>query len=305
MKVSGRIEAISKEAEHNAPSGWYLARLGGQDILVQVGMTVGKIGETVEVECVGSKIGLKAQSITKIDSTSITAHNDYTSLYNECKEIIERTKKSIWDLGKRLLDVETSYGKGTIQRLAKDLHVSDSYLYNSIRVAEKYPTVEKFHAVENLPIEKIVKSTVEKPRSSGKTVSTNVPAPLPVNPSATPQELEQAYKGHQKTPLPKEDSQPERQMRFILETVKGLPAWTSQDPITIDEKTYHADFLVGNRLVIEVDSDLHNPDKDCERDKALAKAGYETRRFNTVQIQIVHDFLMKLTAPVLSEVVAQ
>jgi hypothetical protein len=289
LKVTGKIEAIAKEGEHGVPAGWHLVRVGGQDVLFQLGMSPGKVGDGVLVECVGSKIGLKAISVERTTG-DITTSKDYASLCNDCKEINRRIKKSLadsvigtWELGRRILDFDPKYGDGTITRLAADLSVSVRYLYYCKETAEAYETKADLQRdleakiARGAKLESFTdfrKTLVEKPRSppSDRAGYASTPAGLPVNPSATPQELVDAYRIEPK-PLPEAGgSGPEVIMHQFLGRLK-IP-YTSEVPMEREDgKPAKADFVIANNLILENTNDLHESEKDIPRDKGLAGNG--------------------------------
>jgi very-short-patch-repair endonuclease len=302
LSVSGKVEKVSKvgERELGLVAGIYLVTIAGQDIRFPEGLHV-RPGDNVTVQTVRSKDGALAQSVEKIDSTDITAHNDYAGLLAECKTIVERAKKSAedfvkanWELGRRLVGAETTYGEGTVQKLADDLGVSKTYLYNCIGVAEKYKepiTFTKFHSVENLTWKGLVKSTVNHPRSAQPVIKESATPSLPHNEPATPQELVEAYRtGPPKGPDTK-DTGPELQLRYILENLKDFPSFVTQLPVETKNKPRVPDVLVLSQLDIEADSKFHDPDDDKERDEDLRSVGIETLRLNSVRIQVAHDVI--------------
>jgi very-short-patch-repair endonuclease len=86
-------------------------------------------------------------------------------------------------------------------------------------------------------------------------------------------------------------------MRRILNTLhidhlseEPIPVETARGPIT-----YIADFLIGS-LIVEVDSALHDPDRDQERDAALRKASYDVLRFPDSQVAAAYDLIIQLEA---------
>ena len=304
MNIQGKVETTSKEGELGAPQGYYWIKLADMDILVSITMNV-KVGEQLSIEAINTNLGLRAQRIEKIDSQ---AKSDYQSLVTECKGIVERAKRSAedfikanWELGKRLLDVETVYGEGTISKLAKDLTVDPSHIYHCIRFAEKHPQFSAtkispiLDRIQNLTWRDIRKSLAEPRKSTSLPDTIPVSVPLPSNPSATPAELRHAYDPSRK-PLPTEGNEPARFFREIL-TWLEIPH-TSEKELHVNTergpRTYHADFFA-NHTVLEVDSSAyHDPDKDAQRDKDILTLGFETERFLDTDIAITHKTLSRL-----------
>lgn len=79
----------------------------------------------------------------------------------------------------------------------------------------------------------------------------------------------------------------ESYVQFVLENRK-IP-FKAQVPIeTVDDKYFIADFLLGNKLILEVDGKYHNTEeqkqKDERRTQILNKAGYDVLRITNEQI---------------------
>jgi len=56
---------------------------------------------------------------------------------------------------------------------------------------------------------------------------------------------------------------------------------------------YRVDYLVDNYLVVDLDSDLHNPKKDAVRDKYLEKMGYVVLRITINDLVAAPELLIK------------
>ena len=306
MNIQGKVETTSKEGELGAPQGYYWIKLADMDILISITMTV-KVGEQLSIEAINTNLGLRAQRIEKIDSPEA---GDYSKLVSECKEIISRFKKSaeetaraIWDLGKRIEKVETQYGQGTVKKLSTDLEIHERQLYYCIQFAEKYPRFdlvsrdfEHRSKSDTFPAWTQIRSSLAEPRKStslptGKPTALPTPSQLPINPPATPGEIRHAY-APERAPLPTEGNKPARLFREILNWLQINHISEEELHVTTEHgpRTYHADFLVG-RHILEVDSELHDPDRDEQRDKDLKTLGYDTVRFRDTEIQAAHKLL--------------
>lgn len=117
---------------------------------------------------------------------------------------------------------------------------------------------------------------------------------LPSNPAATPEELLKAYDPRRK-PLPRSESKPALQCREILTWLKWDFVSEKEFNVTTERgpRTYIADFFAYHRI-LEVDSELHDPDKDEQRDKDLLTLGFKTERFLDTDIAITHKTLSRL-----------
>jgi len=226
---------------------------------------------------------------------------DYDTLLIQCKALVGEAKehakryvKDYWQVGKLLLEVPSKYGDGTMLRLARDLNKNKSELYACREFAEKEPDFGAFEArfstsrkfEMGLPPWSEIRKGLYEPRKP-----TSLPTALPINPSATPDELRRAYDPRREPP-PTSESKPALMFREILNWLqinhiseKELHVTTEHGP-----RTYHADFLVG-RHILEVDSELHDPDRDEQRDKDLKTLGYDTVRFRDTEIQAAHKLL--------------
>jgi len=248
-------------------------------------------------------------SLQKIESA------DYDQLLARCKPLVASAKqhatdcvKDNWELGKQLLNVETTYGEGTISKLAKDLTVHPSHLYKCIQFAEQLP---QFSAIKISPIldrvENLTWTEIRKrlgePRKSAA-LPTKLPTALPINPPATPEELRHAYDPRREPP-PKSESKPALLFREIL-TWLQIPHVSEKEIQVSTERgsrTYIADFFAYHRI-LEVDSELHDPDKDEQRDKDLLTLGFKTERFLDTDIAITHKTLSRLREIIAIEKVA-
>lgn len=303
--VEGEVEAISKEGQIGAGAGHCWVKLkNGETYLANVLQTVSlKEGQHIKFTYqAGGGAGLAAQ-ITQILPTEEATFSGYEGVVNRCRELITQAKrtaldfiKSRWALGKELLDVPRKYGEGTITKLAADLGVKEKLLYDCMKFAERYPQFE-VRELEKLG-DSLAWRSMRRQFSSADENSTGN---LPSNPTATPDELVEAYDPKRK-PLPRSETKPELQMRSILEEL-GIKH-VSQEPITAETKrgptVYMADFVIKHNLILEVDSPLHKPDRDQERDEALRKAGYHTIRFESKQIESAFNLINRLKRAVAS-----
>jgi hypothetical protein len=308
VKVDGEVEAVSREGELGAPGGhvWIKLKENSQTYLapITVAATIRK-GQQVVLQCVESHLGLKVQSVAAPAKTE-----GYEALLERCQNIVAQTRRSAldyikanWELGKELVNIPREQGEATVKRLAADLAVSYGQLYHCMKFAEKFPEFKAVErqfvpSVQNLTWRGLRASLYEKRQVAKGKESTGEPKQLPSNPAATAEELVEAYRPERK-PLPRSESKPALQMRHILNilhidhvTEEPIPVEGARGPIT-----YIADFLIGT-LIVEVDSSLHDPDSDQERDEALRKANYAVLRFPDSQVAAAYDLIIQLETTV-------
>lgn len=303
MKVDGEVEAVSREGELGAPGGhvWIKLKENSQTYLapITVAATVRK-GQQVVLECVQSHFGLKVQSVAapgKTEGSQAIVSAPALTIEQLAERILELKAKCKQALAQGLLDFKWIVGKeisvarvqqdsATFRSLGEQTGIDFTDLARCVQFYQKYPN--KDYGV--LPWRKVI---ADLPASK------ELLRPLPVNAPATPEELVEAYRPERK-PLPRSESKPALQMRRIL-NILHIDHVTEQ-PIPVEGAqgrpiTYIADFLIGT-LIVEVDSALHDPDKDQERDAALRKANYDVLRFPDSQVAAAYDLIIQLETTV-------
>lgn len=279
--VQGEIEAVSKENEFAAgPRFCWVKLKDGDSYLANVLQTIAlKPGEPIKFTCQQSRGGLQIVQILTSEEHEVSG---YDGLLSRCRELVAQAKhsgvefiKASWRLGKEISKIPRERGEGTIKKLAEDLDVGFDYLYRCIRLVERFPDADAnfMTVIKSLTWRELTGPAEKKPETSA----------LPVNPSATPAELVESYNTERKRP-PTSGGKPELQTFSLLVKELNLNI-LYQQPVTIPAgkghhpQSYILDFCNSAKTIdIEIDSDLHNPDDDAERDKNLKKIGIHTVR---------------------------
>ena len=286
--VQGEIEAISKENELQAgPNFCWLKLKNGQTFLANVLQAATlKVGEPIKFTYQESRAGPR---ITQVLEKKEVEPSGYDGLLNRCRGIVTKAKQSAvefikakWELGKELSSLPQEYGTSTIERLSVDLGLSVSTLRHCIGFALRFPQFDPKKIATAYGFEEDALSW-RKVRLPVPTENDTAVPNLPSNPAASPAELVKSFDPRHKPP-PTSGGQPELQTFSLL--VKELKLKILyQQPVTIPTgkgghpQSYVLDFCNSARTVdIEIDSDLHDPDDDAERDKNLKKIGIETVR---------------------------
>lgn len=299
MKIDGEVEAVSREGKLGAPGGHVWIKLKGNSQTYLAPITLAatiREGQQVVLQCVESHFGPKVQSVVapgKTEGSQAIVSAPALTIEQLAERILELKAKCKQALAQGLLDFKWEVGREICQtRLTndssyRDLETKTGISYEDLRCCAKF--FEKFpnRGYELKAWRKVIAEL---------SASNELPRPLPVNAPATPEELVEAYRPEPK-PLPRSESKPALQMRRILNTLhidhlseEPIPVETARGPIT-----YIADFLIGT-LIVEVDSALHDPDRDQERDLALRKANYDVLRFPDSQVAAAYDLIIQLEA---------
>jgi len=224
-----------------------------------------------------------------------------------CKQrVLEELLDLKWKVGEAVTVARVQQNDLAFRELGDKTGIDYTDLARSVKFYNMYPDGNyplkpwRQHIVEFSAKRETESPHIKQIESSDQSVIKQ----LPSNPPATPEELRHAY-DPRREPLPTSESKPALLFREIL-TWLHIPHISEKElNVTTDRgpRTYIADFFA-NHTILEVDSELHDPDKDEQRDKDLLALGFETERFLDSDIAITHKTLSRLREFLVVEKVA-